>query len=99
MANRMKVKYNKNWGDVKKINLLLFVTSLLDLRYKMASLEYWFMLSFGAEKAEIIDSQLKWVLGRLYEHYACGSKNVGSGSILSMMKCGVVQHLLVVLGL
>jgi len=86
MANRMKVKYNKNWGDVKKINLLLFVTSLLDLRYKMASLE-------------IIDSQLKWVLGRLYERYACGSKNVGSGSILSMMKCGVVQHLLVVLGL
>jgi hypothetical protein len=59
------------------------VASLLDLRYKMVGLEYWFRLSFGAEKAERIDSQLKWVLGRLYEHYTCGSKNVGSGSILS----------------
>jgi hypothetical protein len=77
------VKYDKYWGDVEKINPLLFVASLLDPRYKMAGLEYWFRLSFGAEKAERIDSQLKWVLGRLYEHYACSSKNVGSGSILS----------------
>jgi hypothetical protein len=68
---------------MKKINPLLFVATLLDAHYKMASLEYWFRLSFGAEKAERIDSQLKWVLGRLYEHYACGSKNVGSGSMLS----------------
>lgn len=83
MANRMKMKYDKYWGDVEKINPLLFVASLLDPRYKMAGLEYWFRLSFGAEKAERIDSQLKWVLGRLYEHYACGSKNVGSRSILS----------------
>jgi len=83
MANRMKGKYDKYWGDVEKINPLLFVASLLDPRYKMAGLEYWFRLSFGAEKVERIDSQLKWVLGRLYEHYAYGSKNVGSGSILS----------------
>lgn len=83
MANRMKVKYDKYWVDVENINPLLFVASLLDPCYKMAGLEYWFWLSFGAKKAKRIDSQLKWVLGRLYEHYACGSKNVGSGSILS----------------
>jgi hypothetical protein len=60
MANRMKVKYDKYWGDVEKINPLLFVASLLDPCYKMAGLEYWFWLSFGAKKAERIDSQLKW---------------------------------------
>ncbi|XP_062153877.1 uncharacterized protein LOC133862044 [Alnus glutinosa] len=37
MANRMKVKYDKYWGDVEKINPLLFVASLLDLRYKMVN--------------------------------------------------------------
>jgi hypothetical protein len=83
MANKMKVKYDKYWGDVEKINPLLFVATLFDPRYKMAGSEYWFRLSFGAEKAERIDSQLKWVLGQLYEHYARGSKNVGSGSMLS----------------
>jgi hypothetical protein len=49
----------------------------------MDALEYWFQLSFGAEKVEMIDFQLKWLLGRLYECYVCGSKNVGSGSMLS----------------
>jgi hypothetical protein len=83
MANKMKLKYDKYWEDVEKINPLLFVASLLDPHYKIAGLEYWFRLSFRVEKAERIDSQLKWVLGRLYEHYARGSKNVGSVSMLS----------------
>ena len=83
MANIMKVKYDKYLGDVEKINSLLFVASLLDPRYKMIALEYWFQLSFGVDKAKRMDTQLKWVLGRLYEHYSNGYKNVGSWSILS----------------
>jgi hypothetical protein len=83
MANRMKVKNDKYWGDVEKINPLLFVASLLDPRYKMIALEYWFRLSFGVDKAKQMDTQLKWVLGRLYEYYSHGYKNVGSGYILS----------------
>jgi hypothetical protein len=86
MANRMKVKYDKYWGDVEKINPLLFVASLLDPLYKMIALEYWFRLSFGVDKVKQMDTQLKWVLGRLYEHYSNGYKNVGSGSILSNNK-------------
>jgi hypothetical protein len=49
----------------------------------MIALEYWFRLSFRVDKAKQIDTQLKWVLGRLYEHYSNGYKNVGSRSILS----------------
>jgi hypothetical protein len=59
------------------------VASLLDPRYKMIALEYWFRLSFGVDKAKRMDTQLKWVLGWLYEHYSNGYKNVGSRSILS----------------
>jgi hypothetical protein len=83
MTNRIKVKYDKYWGDVEKINPLLFVASLLDPRYKMIALEYWFRLSFGVDKAKRMDTQLKWVLGRLYEHYSNGYKHVGSRSTLS----------------
>jgi hypothetical protein len=82
IVNRMKVKYDKYWGDVEKINPLLFVASLLDPCYKMIALEYWFRLSFGVDKAKRMDTQLKWVLGRLHEHYSNGSENVGSWSIL-----------------
>jgi hypothetical protein len=82
MANKMKVKYDKYWGDVEKINPLLFVARLFDPRYKMIALEYWFRLSFGVDKAKRMNTQLKWVLGRLYEHYSNSYKNVGSRSIL-----------------
>jgi hypothetical protein len=77
------VKYDKYWGDVEKINPLLFVASLLDSRYKMIALEYWFQLSFGVDKAKQMDTQLRWLLGRLYKHYSNGYKNVGSRSTLS----------------
>jgi hypothetical protein len=50
MANKMKVKYDKYWGDVEKINPLLFVATLLDPRYKMDALEYWFDLVLGLKK-------------------------------------------------
>jgi hypothetical protein len=86
MANRMKVKYDKYWGDVEKINPLLFVASLLDPRYKMIALEYWFRLSFGVDKAKRMDTQLKWVLGRLYEYYSHGYKMLEVGLFCQIMK-------------
>ena len=49
----------------------------------MIALEYWFRVSFGIDKAKRMDTQLKWVLGRLYEHYSNGYKNGESGYILS----------------
>jgi hypothetical protein len=35
MVIKMKMKYDKYWGDFEKINPLLFVTAVLDPRYKM----------------------------------------------------------------
>jgi hypothetical protein len=70
------------------------VAFLLDPRYKMIALEYCFWLSFGVDKAKRMDIQLKWVLGRLYEDYFNGHKNVESGSILSYdedVRCGTIS--------
>jgi hypothetical protein len=81
MAIRMKMKYDKYWGDFEKINLLLFVTSVLDPCYKMDVLEFWFMSNIGEKKGEKIVTKLKNVLDQLYNHYA---KSVGgSGDRLS----------------
>jgi hypothetical protein len=85
MTKKMKVKYDKYWGDVEKINSLLFVTSLLDPRYKIITLEYWFRLSFGVDKAKWMDTQLKWVLDRLYEQYSNGYKMLKIGLYCQMM--------------
>jgi hypothetical protein len=59
MANRMKEKYDKYWGNVEKIIPLLFVASLFDPRYKIIALEYWFQLSFRVDKVKRMNTQLK----------------------------------------
>lgn len=40
MARRMKTKYDKYWGNIDKINRLLFVTVILGTRYKLIVLKF-----------------------------------------------------------
>ena len=51
MATRMKIKYDKYWGNIEKINRLLFVAVILDPRVKLAVLEFWVNSVLGAVKA------------------------------------------------
>jgi len=57
-----------------EINPLLFVAAVLDPRYKIIILEFWFKSNVGEEKTERIITKLKNTLEQLYNHYA---KNVG----------------------
>jgi hypothetical protein len=59
MTIKMKMKYDKYWGDLEKINPLLFVASVLDPRYKMIILEFWLTSNVGEEKSEKITTKLK----------------------------------------
>ena len=38
---KMKVKYDKYWGNFEKINQLLFVAVILDPLYKLVVIDYW----------------------------------------------------------
>jgi hypothetical protein len=49
-------------GDFEAINPLLFVTSMLDPRYKIPILEYWFQKNVGIPKAKKNVENLKSVL-------------------------------------
>jgi len=77
MAIKMKMKYDKYWGDFEKINPLLFVADVLDPRYKIIILEYWFKSNVSEEKAERIITKLNNTLEQLYNHYAKNVTNVG----------------------
>jgi hypothetical protein len=82
MARKMKVKYDKYWGDFEAINPLLWVAVVLDPRYKVFVLEFWLQKNVGIEKAKKVVDQFKSVLDQLYQHYA---KNVeGSGGLGAM---------------
>lgn len=40
MVMRIEFKYNISWGDIDKINKLLFVTAIIDLRNKLDIIEF-----------------------------------------------------------
>ena len=43
MAKRMKDKYNKYWGNMEKMNMLLYIASFLDPKKKIAFVEFCFI--------------------------------------------------------
>jgi hypothetical protein len=73
----MKMKYNKYWGDLDKVNLMLFVAVVLDPRTKLDSLDYWFKEVLSVEQATRMITKLRCHLDRLYYHY---DNNGGSSS-------------------
>ena len=49
MAQRMKLKYDKYWGSVDRINLMLFGAVVVDPRYKLKCVNFWFKQWYNNE--------------------------------------------------
>lgn len=49
MAVNMNRKFDKYWGDVEKMNKLMFLGMVLDPRYKMVYLRHCFNYVYGEE--------------------------------------------------
>ena len=43
MARDMHEKFDKYWGDIEELNLMLVVSIVLDPRYKMRFVKFWFL--------------------------------------------------------
>ena len=70
----MKEKYEKYWGDIENMNLMMFIVVVLDPRYKMKYLKYWFNKLYSKEKAEFALKLARDALDDLYAHYAKGTE-------------------------
>ncbi|CAL1379481.1 unnamed protein product [Linum trigynum] len=40
MVSKMKIKYEKYWGDVDKMNNLLYISTVMGPRYKLGFVDY-----------------------------------------------------------
>ncbi|KAK2408991.1 zinc finger BED domain-containing protein RICESLEEPER [Trifolium repens] len=68
-AKKMKAKFDKYWGDPKKINILLLIAFVLDPRVKKALAEFYISLLYGKNGDDLkkrLDSSLK----KLYSQYS-----------------------------
>ena len=70
----MKEKYEKYWGDIENMNLMMFVVMVLDPRYKMKYLKYWFNKWYSKEMAEFALKLVRDALDKLYTNYTKGTK-------------------------
>ncbi|KAG8491680.1 hypothetical protein CXB51_014944 [Gossypium anomalum] len=69
MAIKMKDKYDKYWGDIDKMNLLMFVACVLDSRQKLKYLEFALSEMSSSEKACEMMQKLKESLYELFDEY------------------------------
>lgn len=89
LVTRMKTKYDKYWENIEKMNKLLFVTVILNLRYKLVVIEFWVNSVLGRVKASQFIKVLKSDIDDLYSHYSnSGQPSSAAGSSLHLRSTG-----------
>ncbi|CAL5206894.1 unnamed protein product [Lathyrus oleraceus] len=69
MAENMKAKYENYWGDVKKMNILLFVAVVLDPRHKMQFVRWGLNKVYEKNVAESLYKKTEETLYKIFDSY------------------------------
>ncbi|XP_075083479.1 zinc finger BED domain-containing protein RICESLEEPER 2-like [Nicotiana tabacum] len=77
MAKKMKEKFDKYWGDPGKMNKIIFISCILDPRYKLESVGYALVKMFSQDPRATIQAEVKKYMTSLFSEYVkSGSKDV-----------------------
>ncbi|XP_070041133.1 zinc finger BED domain-containing protein DAYSLEEPER-like [Nicotiana tomentosiformis] len=77
MAKKMKEKFNKYWDDPGKMNKIIFISCILDPRYKLESVGYALVKMFGEDPGATIQVEVKKYMTSLFcEYVKSSSKGV-----------------------
>ena len=80
IANYMKNKFERYWGNFDNMNHLLYVGLVLDPRYKLRYLKYCFGTLYENQKATDMAERVKVVLVDLYDPYTQNKVESSSAS-------------------
>nr|XP_025677812.1 zinc finger BED domain-containing protein RICESLEEPER 2-like [Arachis hypogaea] len=69
MAERMRVKYEKYWGNPDSVNMLLLIAIVLNPMQKIEYVNYFLDYFFGEEKGGELKSKLSKCIKLLYQQY------------------------------
>ncbi|XP_074347010.1 zinc finger BED domain-containing protein RICESLEEPER 2-like [Apium graveolens] len=69
MGKRMKEKYDKYWGDVHKMNKLIYVAIVVDPRYKLEFIEFALCEEYGKYVGWKLASDTSLMIRELFEEY------------------------------
>jgi hypothetical protein len=74
----MKMKYDKYWETVERVNLLLYVAFVLNPRSKLKGLVFWLRRCNDADWVKYIEDSVDSLLNRLWNQYNLFHGNDGS---------------------
>ncbi|XP_075101851.1 zinc finger BED domain-containing protein RICESLEEPER 2-like [Nicotiana tabacum] len=81
IAINMKEKFDKYWGDPGKINKIIFISCILDPRYKLELVGYALVKMFGDSRGATIQAEVKKYMNSLFNEYVrSNSKGVALAS-------------------
>ncbi|KAL5544003.1 hypothetical protein UlMin_007787 [Ulmus minor] len=69
MAISMNMKFDKYWGNIEKMNMLLYIATILDPRYKIKLLKLGFIYLYDEETSEKMLKHVEDTLNKLYNYY------------------------------
>ncbi|XP_025684611.1 zinc finger BED domain-containing protein RICESLEEPER 1-like [Arachis hypogaea] len=81
MAERMKLKYDKYWGNIKNINMMIFIVVVLDSRYKLKFVNFIFEKLYDKDDADFLGAKVKETFSKMFECYV--NANNGGRSFTS----------------
>ena len=77
MASRMKEKFDKYWGDVRKMNKLIYFATILDPRHKIAFVQFSFIRLYGNSDGELMTNIVRESVYAMYDSYCKLAKPQG----------------------
>ncbi|KAF2322117.1 hypothetical protein GH714_006967 [Hevea brasiliensis] len=69
MGDRMKVKFDKYWGDPDKMNKIIYIAVVVDPRYKLEFMEFALSAVYGKEKGMELAKKIKLTVYELFDEY------------------------------
>ncbi|KAF2304059.1 hypothetical protein GH714_026722 [Hevea brasiliensis] len=69
MGERMKVKFDKYWGDPDKMNKIVYIAVVVDPRYKLEFMEFALSTVYGKEKGMELAKKIKLTVYELFDEY------------------------------
>ena len=65
----MRVKFDKYWGDLTRLNILLYVATILDPRLKISGMLYGLRLAYDQAWTDLIGEMARDTLHRFYDEF------------------------------
>uniref|UniRef100_A0A5B7B6B6 Zinc finger BED domain-containing protein RICESLEEPER 2-like n=1 Tax=Davidia involucrata TaxID=16924 RepID=A0A5B7B6B6_DAVIN len=81
MAMKMKEKFDKYWGNIDKINMMLLIAVVLDPRYKLRYVKFCYGKVYTLEKVNELIRRVRELMNRMYVHYQMLDSTSSSPSI------------------